>query len=262
MKIYPNLLKAIEGSKDFLINTGKTVMAKSWQGTKSPAPMFEALDLAFKCPIPSKEQLLAEQTKCNLPWAEEHFKERVSGIPYNPPPSHENWPFGVSNNSEFTQGGIFDHTYTERFWPKRACTVPSNRAAADKMGAPNNKGIRFEYGDLDDVIQQLIKDPLTRQAYLPIFFPEDTGAKGGKGRVPCTLGYHFIQRDGFLHCTYFMRSCDYNRHFRDDLYMAGRLMQHICFHLTDEEERDWVRPGMLKFYATSFHVFDYERVKL
>ena len=65
----------------------------------------------------------------------------------------------------------------------------------------------IDYGDLDDVVTLLTNDPLTRQAFLPMWFPEDTGVVHGT-RVPCSLGYHFMQRDGRLSITYYIRSCD------------------------------------------------------
>jgi thymidylate synthase len=77
------------------------------------------------------------------------------------------------------------------------------------------------------VIDLLRDRPTTRQAFIPIWFPEDTGAHHGE-RVPCTLGYHLMARDGRLKIVYYMRSCDFLRHFRDDVYMAGRLCQWVC----------------------------------
>lgn len=257
MKLCNTIQDAISYSFSYLLNTGKVVNAKSWQGIEAPKPMFEAMDLAFKCPIPQTQTLATTEIKPNMDWAEVHFQERVSGKPLNPPPSHNEWPFGQKNNEKFTEQEKFDHTYPERFWPKFA----GEFSGGTNDGIRPLEGIRFQYGDLTDVIDQLNTDDLTRQAYLPIFFPEDTGAKGGKKRVPCTLGYHFVIRDGYLHLTYLMRSCDALRHFRDDLYMAVRLAQHICRKLNYEYSKrtQLIIPGMLKFYATSYHIFEDEQ---
>jgi hypothetical protein len=35
-----------------------------------------------------------------------------------------------------------------------------------------HRGIYFPYGDLNDVVEELLRDPTTRQAILPVFFPE------------------------------------------------------------------------------------------
>lgn len=181
----------------------------------------------------------------NLPWAEDHFLERVSGEPLNPPPSEAWWPHAVKGNAEHKEGEQFSHTYPERFWPKRA----GEFTPVSEEGFPPILGIRYYYGDLLDVLNLLDKDPGTRQAYLPVWFPEDTGAVEGQ-RVPCTLGYHFLQRDDKLHCTYFIRSCDFVRHFQDDLYMAGRLVQWVS-----EQLGIAVVPGELVMHMDSLHVF-------
>jgi hypothetical protein len=150
----------------------------------------------------------------------------------------------------------FTHTYQERFWPKRAGTF-------ENLGG---HGIRYPYGDLDDVVNLLRREPQTRQATFPIFFPEDTGAVHG-GRIPCTLHYHFLLRHNKLHLWYPIRSCDAVRHFRDDLYMACRLNHWVLQELVDgmmspeknpENHRtvawELVEPGTLFFTAYSFHV--------
>src|SRR5690606_3284161 len=160
--------------------------------------------------VPNDIKALELLTKADIPWAEDHFQERVSGIPSNPGQTYKYWPYHKNlDNSEF-KAEVFDHTYQERFWPKHAGGKELHNKIRD------NEGIRFGYGDLDDVINQLKDNPLTRQAYLPIFFPEDTGAKD-KQRVPCTLGYYFWIDGDKLYCNYTIRSCDVLRHFRNDV---------------------------------------------
>lgn len=189
-------------------------------------------------------ELLAEEIRPNRDWADEHFLERVGGEPLNPDPSHVRWPFWRGQDSTTKEGGKFTHTYSERFWPKMA--GPGHYKAFSPAGM---QGIRYDYGDYADMLALLAKDPSTRQAYLPIFFPEDTGARHG-GRIPCTLGYHFLRRNSMLHLWYDIRSCDLYRHFRDDIYLAVRLMLHTLAKLgwTD------VRPGHLYFTAHSLHI--------
>lgn len=216
-----------------------------WQAIRSDIPQTrtrEVTDVVFEWPIPNTIPTLQKQVNPNLPWAEDHFQERVSGIPYNPPPSHEWWPFAQRGNEQHRKKEIFSHTYPERFWPRQALR---DRNASQT-------GIRYRYGDLDDVLTLLQTSPFTRQAYLPVWFPEDTGAHHGE-RVPCTLGYHFLRRGGYLSCRYFIRSCDFLRHFQDDVYMASRLTQWIA------NELDGVQPGNLNMYIGSLHIFDGEQ---
>lgn len=199
----------------------------------------ELFDVTVKVPIPDMVDDQIAIFEPNMPWAEDHFQERVSGFPHNPPPSHEWWPFNKQNEI-FQKEEKFSHTYPERFWPRRA-----EKLSNGEMG---NRGIRFEYGDLSDVVKLLQKSPLTRQAFLPVWFPEDTGAHHGE-RVPCTLGYHFVVRQGRLNCFYYIRSCDFLRHFRDDVYMACRLALWVADQLPD------VKMGDLTMHISSLHVF-------
>lgn len=179
----------------------------------------ELRDVHISFPMPQTYDDLVLVVKPNLPWAENHFQERVSGQPLNPPPSEAWWPYAQRGNEEYKQNQIFSHTYPERFWPKVAGSFAS-------LSSPNH-GIRYSYGDLGDLVNLLKSERYTRQAYLPVWFPEDTGNALGV-RVPCTLGYHFLFRDDKLHLTYFIRSCDFMRHFRDDVYMACRLASWVA----------------------------------
>lgn len=205
--------------------------------------------------LPQSITELQEVVPANQPWAEAHFLERVSGTPYNPPPSHTIWPHAQANNSEFTKDEKFSHTYPERFWPKMA-NIGGETDQGRQIFVPH-VGIRFEYGDLDGVMDLLTRNPLTRQAYLPVWFPEDTGVSHGE-RVPCTLGYHFLIRDGKLTVTYFIRSCDFRRHFCDDVYLAARLAQWVAHDLSEQlEDREGLRvtPHRLIMHVVSLHVF-------
>jgi thymidylate synthase len=203
----------------------------------------ELLNEILDYPIPVTISELQHEVKPNLPWAEEHFQERVSGEPLNPPPSHERWPYAQSSNQDHMEGGKFSHTYPERMWPKEA-------------GDGGNQGLRYALGDLNDLVELLAEKPLTRQAYLPIWFPEDLTAAKWSLRVPCTLGYHFMAREGKLDITYFIRSCDFVRYFRDDVYMACRLAQWVV----DELQAPHVIPiglvpGTLTMHTVSMHCF-------
>jgi thymidylate synthase len=162
----------------------------------------------------------------------------------NPDPSYERWPWWNGQEVSKQAGEQFTHTYSERFWPPFL-----------------EKGIRYEYGNFNDLLRLLKREKYTRQAYLPIFFPEDTGTVHG-GRVPCTLGYHFMLRENRLSMWYFIRSCDLIRHFRDDLYLSARLLVWVleeCKNRTLEEDGghdgvwDDVRPGYFTFICPSLH---------
>lgn len=223
-----------------------------WQSQKVENTTYEVRHVVFSSPIRSTTLANQAEYQPNLPWAEDHFQERVGGEPLNPPPSEQWWPFAQHGNAEHKTGEVFSHTYPERMWPKMA-NVGNTRPNGRQVFVPHN-GIRFEYGDLWDVVEMLRKSPQSRQAYLPIWFPEDTGAVHGE-RVPCSLGYHFIVRSGHLDCTYFLRSCDFFRHFRDDAYMAARLGQWVA-------EAVGVGTGILTMHIVSLHMFEPDKIRM
>lgn len=244
---------AISQAAKRLSENGNIIQTEKWQGDADAPPMREILNHTISCEIPSSMALLQDQVKPNLPWADNHFQERVGREPINPGVEFTNWPFykNKPENDKFRKekGGLFTHTYMERIWPRFA----NSKAIIKKPKRLSNRGIRYQYGDLDDVVSLLAREPLTRQAYLPIWFPEDTGVSHG-GRVPCTLGYHFIRRDAWLHCVYPIRSCDFFRHFRDDIYFACLMVRWLI------KETGWknVIPGSLTMHMTSLHCFENE----
>lgn len=263
MRLYNDLSLAVKGGWEHVLNFGRVQKQKNWQGVRAPRNMIESIDFNFRCPLPGSEEEAIELLNPNLPWAKDHFLERIGGVPLNPPPSSSHWPFANKDNEQFKKDKIFDHTYPERFWPKYAGEISPGIGlfSQEDFKRVNNKiinrGIRFEYGDLGDVINKLIDDPDTRQAYLPIWFPEDTG-KASTVRVPCTLGYHFMIRDYRLDIKYIMRSTDMLRHFQDDLFMAYLLAEYVKVAVNRMGKELIEHLGYLTFLTFSAHVFEGE----
>lgn len=219
---------------------------------------YELLNVTLWYQMQQSEQEAVSDILPDLPWAERHFQERVGGKAINPGVEHANWPYHANGAELHLKGKIYDHNYMERFWPTDL-TFDGSVIGEGISGEPFN-GYRFPVGDLNDVVQQLIDNVGTRQAYLPIFFPEDTGATQGQ-RVPCTLGYHFIIRDGKLHLQYNMRSCEIYRHFTNDVYMAIRLAQWVADRVASELQID-LDMGQLTLHAVSLHGFVGDKEKI
>lgn len=173
---------------------------------------------------------IKEDTDPNIPWAEDHFQERINGKPINPGKEYRNWPYydKFNNDELFRKDGKFSHNYMERYW------------------CGNLKGLRYKYGDLNDIIERLKSNNNTRQAYLSVWHPEDQS--NNNVRVPCSLGYWFYQEKGKLTCTYHIRSCDAVRHLRNDIYMTYRLLEHVS-------EKSGLQPGELRMWIGSLHCF-------
>lgn len=238
------------------------VHAPRWQTvdvSKMPnLATHELLNETIKWDLPSEDPgFYRTEIKPNLPWADDHFlMERVGGQPLNPGKEWKNWPY-AKNAATHKEQGHFSHSYAERMWPRYAGQTEGGELMGSDTGSPN-RGIRFEYGDLDDLVTVLAKEPLTRQAFLPLWFPEDLKAITKNERVPCTLGYQFIMRESQLHIVYYIRSCDFVRHFRDDVYMAVRLLLWVlkqCRLAAPENRWDLVIPGTFTMHITSLHIF-------
>ena len=241
--VFKDFKDAIDYAREKLLNDSYIIKTEKWQGIELKHPMRETLNTSFSCLISPSTEVLQFEIRPNIPWANIHFKERVGQEPLNPGESYKEWPFYKMDKEMRTERGKFSHTYMERIWQKYAGQDPNF-----------------------PIVNLLSKEPHTRQAYLPIWFPEDTGVLHG-GRVPCTLGYHFIMRDNRLHIIYYIRSCDYLRHFRDDIYLACMKVLWVLEELKEigGYSGEWmdVKPGTLTMHITSLHIFqnEYELVK-
>lgn len=251
-------------------NHSQLMKPEKWQAQEVDVTMCELLHEQFVIKLTHGTDIGAwqESIPAAYPWAEDHFWERVCGVAVNPGVEWKNWPWANSAANSLEPNGQFNHNYMERFWPKFWSDKPTlvaedvERVMVDEHLNPQ-MGMRHEYGDLGDVIDTLANEPTTRQAYLPIWFPEDTNSTN-KGRKPCTLGYHFIMRNGKLDITYHIRSCDFFRHFYDDVYLAVRLAIHVlqCCREINPEVWRHVELGCLVMNITSLHMFlsDYQLV--
>lgn len=238
-----------------------TIHRGQWQTldvAQSPAhATYELRNVSIFYSAPHTWRELVQDVQPDMPWAEEHFQERVSGEPLNPAPSYLRWPHHGGDSERHVDSGVFSHTYPERFWPKYA----GDPAGDGETRTWPNRGIRYNYGDLNELVQQLIANPLTRQAVLPVWFPEDTGAIDR--RVPCSLYYHFMAEDDHtLHVWYSLRSCDFVRHFHNDVYFAARLLEWVASKVQCRGGTSFGL-GEVNLTISSLHAFvgDTERIK-
>lgn len=261
VKYFNSFTAAIANLHSRMVLESFEVHPSKWQGldvqAKPEARMKEILFPSFQVPVSTENVAdLALQIRPSLPWADRHFmEERVSGQPINPGDTWKIWPWANSADKFRTEGEQYNHSYAERYWPKYAGRTPGGLLQGATPTDTLHYGIRYAYGDLNDVVSLLEREPLTRQAYLPVFFPEDTGAVHG-ARIPCSIGYHFMRRGEHLHMVYQLRSCDFYRHFRDDVYLSVRLQLWVLDQLRKRDERwDHVKPGLFIMHISSLHVF-------
>lgn len=154
-------------------------------------------------------------------WAQLEFVERVRVTMAEPINPGDAWKLRPEVWRKFLVDGKFDYTYNERLnWNQNLARVEA----------------------------ELVRNPDTRQAWLPIFFPSDVEFYGGKKRIPCSLGYYFMVRDGKLSLTYIQRSADAVTHLGNDIYLAFKMMEYMA-------RRVGVEPDILTHHIFSLHAY-------
>jgi len=231
-----NLGEGLYKLRHLLYNQGYEITTERWQGETEPPTFLEILHADLVAKMSPTQQEASDSVDAAQPRADVHFDERTGGEPLNPPPSHTMW---LKDTDDYLSGEAFSHSYPERMW------------------TPPLDGIRFKYGNLDTAVDLLKKEPLTRQCYIPMWFPEDLVAAVDGQRVPCSFGWHFMVRGGELHCSYHMRSCDVVRHLHNDLFFANAL----GLWLIEQAGLD-CEIGYLHFSSTSLHCFANDRYAL
>jgi thymidylate synthase len=222
-------IELINKFKELLLNN-QIIDSVFWQSVEIDKrnPIVSVFDINGLLEV--KPELFVNEMEPDLPWAENHFMERINGQPINPGIEYKNWPYYREKSDDilFRSNGKFSHNYMERIWCK------------------GYKGIRYEYGDLNDIIDKLKLDIYTRQAFLSIWHPEDQSLQNE--RIPCTIGYWFYFKNNRMNIKFLIRSCDAIRHYKNDLYMSYRLLEHVCNKLN-------VDIGSLSYWIGSFHCF-------
>jgi len=158
----------------------------------------ELLNYSFAIIDVSDLDKLASDLVCNKTWADSEFDERISDKLINP---GEAWKKRSEVWEEFLikNKGKFTYTYNER--------------------------IRTQ---IKNVIRELKLHPNTRQAILSIYNPDIDNNNIGVDRISCSMFYQFIFRDNKLNIIYNMRSSDYHLHFRNDIYLACKMLNYVA----------------------------------
>lgn len=189
-------------------------------------------------------------------WAEAEFKERINPDGVNPGEAYKLRP--QMWEQFINKEGIFDYSYGERM---------NQRVIYKGREMPL----------LQAVAEQLANDPDTRKAVLPIFghftcdadrynrvFEEDIDRLDGHARIPCSMYYDFLIRDGKLHICYHERSSDFIQHFGNDVWLAWNLMEYMVElvnkNLTGLD--DEIEPGYLYHTIDSLHAYKKDWVML
>lgn len=159
-------------------------------------------------------------------WCRAEHSERVNPCTENP---GQAWTLRPDVWKQFLNDkGEFDYTYSDRL----------NR----------NESI-------DSVVEELVKNPDSRQAILAIWDRQiDPYNLGGKARIPCSIYYQILIREGRVNIIYNQRSADVVTHFGNDIWLAWQMMDYITRVLRDRKLD--VATGYLYHNIGSLHVYN------
>ena len=121
---------------------------------------------------------------------------------------------------------------------------------------------RFEYTYAERMhdqikvnVEELKKHPETRQAIIQIHNRMRDQEMMGKERIPCSMTYIFMIRDGKLDIIYYMRSTDFATHFQNDIWLAMELQNWMAAQIGREV-------GKYIMFANSLHIYKKDWDKL
>lgn len=236
MRIYLNCVEAITDIGRELKKVATTVHTQTYQNKNiANDPNFSTKEIqAFEFMVINTDDKDA-MPGCTLEWLKAEFKERISQNEINPGEAYKLRPevwneFLVEKNRDNQEGfpmQVFDYTYNER--------------------------ISFQ---IQPIIDELRMHPESRQAIIEVHNNmRDLFGLGGRRRIPCSMFYQFMIRDGKLDVIYVMRSSDFATHFQNDIWQADELRRYIAAHLN-------LPIGKFIMFVSSLHIYKKDWEKL
>jgi len=164
-----------------------------------------------------------------LPWAQAEFESRVEAEPKNPGTAYKNKEDFWKKMLEET--GRFSYTYGFRMRCFGGNEVSDSflEASTEEKDCASDHGIRTDTVDqLQTVINEIKLHPNTRQAVISIWDAEIDLHRLNRRRIPCSLTYQVLRRDGKLDIVYVSRSSDAVTLLPSDIYQALRLQKWVA----------------------------------
>ncbi|MDL5514604.1 thymidylate synthase [Arenibacter sp. M-2] len=116
--------------------------------------------------------------------------------------------------------------------------------------------INGQKSQFERIVEQILKRPTTKQAFLTISEIEDYKFRNDKfASPPCTIGLHFYVRNDKLNLSTYMRSNDAYLGLPHDLFCFTMLQEIVSF-------RTNLPLGKYTHYATSMHVYEKHRTRI
>jgi thymidylate synthase len=205
---------------------GYSFIINSW--TWDPAHVKEALEYFW----PGQSQPIAK-------YIDQELLDRVSPAS-NPGNSYlhrqDLW-------KEFLHDGKFAYTYSERIAPQLQTILhelqvnPNTRQAIINI---HSNICPEEFGQ--------VKHAREKRSINRVAASADLNNRGGGGRIPCSMYYQVLLREGKVDLIYTMRSCDFLVHFPIDILLALGLQNWLSLQLH-------MPVGRFTYFVGSLHAY-------
>jgi len=228
MRIYQSVREAIFETERELLEMGIDFQSYSYQdkivNENDDFMTKELQSYGFQIIAPDPEEaitvskfILGDKIE---PWIRAEFEERVGGLPLNPGKS---WELRKNIWEQFLESsGKFSYTYSQ-----------------------------LMFSQIKPIINELREHPHTRQAIIELHNNiYDLPKLGGKRRIPCSMHYQFMIRNGGMDCIYVMRSSSFYEHTTNDVTLAIMLQNYIR-----EQVDPALKQGVFTFHCGSLHAF-------
>ncbi len=220
MRIYLNCLEAITDIGRELKKCATEVTTQSMQNKVGAFQTKEIQAFEF-CIINTDDK--DQMPNVTLEWCQAEFKERIdTDLTQNP------------GNAYLLRPGVWDQFLVQQ------------EDGTRKFDYTYNERISWQ---IPGIIEELRKHPETRQAIIEVHNNQiDLRSLGGSKRIPCSMFYQFMIRDGKLDVIYVMRSSDFATHFQNDIWLADELRRHIANELG-------LPIGKFIMFVSSLHIY-------
>lgn len=235
MRIYLNCNEAITDIGRELKKCATAVHTQTMQNLQiADNPDYETKEIqAFEfCIINTDDK--DQMPQATLEWLNAEFKERISANFKNPGEAYklrpEVWEQFLVEGNEFGRDDETGESYVER---------------KKMFEYTYNERIQWQ---LEAVFNELKLHPESRQAIIEVHDRRIDQFKMGKERIPCSMFYQFMVRDGKLDVIYVMRSSDFATHFQNDIWLADELRRYLAKALN-------LPIGKFIMFVSSLHVY-------
>lgn len=245
MRIFKNFVEARGEIARDLKEMGVKVRGKSMQDKEGDFPTLELDNYGYTVTHPSRLDLLP-----TMPWCEVEWQDRLNAIMGNVSPLGTSWLERSDRHMDWSRFIEYNGRPLPMYTTLDKIRELEPEAAGDPIRLAYSYGERLALNDqVLKVVRELRRNGPSRQLFVSMWDPNHDPDRIGNRRVPCSLGWHFMKRDGKVNMTYIMRSCDFVTHWQNDVWLALKLLDLIC-HMTKNER------GRFSQVIFSFHVYE------